>query len=264
MREEDLLRLEWIADPQISPDGSRVAYTRVTVDEEEDEYRTNLWLADVRSAGAAAPPPRQLTFGGRDSQPRWSPDGASLAFVRKPDAKEPGQLQLLPLAGGEARALTTLKGGASAPAWSPDGARLAFLSGHNAGLDVPGYEKPKHEPGRVVTRPEFRWNDEGFIDRDHLDHVWVVEVAGGEPRQLTTGSRFKEASPAWTRDGRWIVYSTDRRPARRPCWSPTSRGPSARSRRGRAGAGWPSAACSRGRRARTTRTTCCCSRVPGR
>jgi dipeptidyl aminopeptidase/acylaminoacyl peptidase len=213
MREEDLLRLEWIADPRISPDGSRVAYTRVTVDEEEDAYLTNLWLADVPGDGVTGAPPRQLTFGGRDSQPRWSPDGSSLAFVRKPDAKEPGQLCVLPLGGGEARALTALKGGASSPAWSPDGARLAFLSGHNAALDVPEYKKPKHEPGRVVTRPEFRWNDEGFIDWEHLDHVWVVDVAGGDPRQLTTGTRFKEASPTWTRDGRWIVYSTDRREA---------------------------------------------------
>jgi dipeptidyl aminopeptidase/acylaminoacyl peptidase len=213
MHEEDLLRFEWIADPRISPDGTRVAYTRVTVDAEEDEYRTNLWLADVPASGGSPAPPRQLTFGGRDGQPRWSPDGSSLAFVRKPDAKEPGQVHVLPLAGGEARALTKLKGGASAPAWSPDGTRIAFLSGHNPALDVPDYKAPKHEPARVVTRPEFRWNDEGFMDWEHLDHVWVVDAAGGEPRQLTTGTRFKEASPVWTRDGRWIVYSTDRREA---------------------------------------------------
>jgi dipeptidyl aminopeptidase/acylaminoacyl peptidase len=211
MREEDLLRFEWIADPRISPDGTLVAYTRVTVDADEDEYRTHLWLAEVPADGHAAPAARQLTFGGRDSQPRWSPDGRSLAFVRKSDAKEPGQLHVLPLAGGEARAVTSLKGGASSPAWSPDGSRLAFLSGHNPAIDVPDYKAPKHEPARVVTRPEFRWNGEGFMDWDHLDHVWVVDVAGGDPRQLTTGTRCKEASPAWARDGKWIVYSTDRR-----------------------------------------------------
>ena len=211
MREEDLLRFEWIADPRISPDGTRVAYTRVTVDAEADEYRTNVWLCDVPAEGEAPSPPRPLTYGGRDSQPRWSPDGTTLAFVRKAGAEEPAQLHLMPLAGGEPRALTSLKGGASSPAWSPDGRRLAFLSGHNPALDTAERRKPKNAPGRVVTRPEFRWNDEGFMDWEHLDHLWVVPVEGGEPRQLTTGTRFKESAPEWSHDGRWILYVTDRR-----------------------------------------------------
>ncbi len=211
MREEDLLRFEWIADPQLSPDGTRVAYVHVTVDADADEYRTNLWLCDVPEDGAPPASPRPLTFGGRDSQPRWAPDGRTLAFVRKTGAEEPAQVFLLPLSGGEPRALTSLKGGANSPAWAPDGARLAFLSGHNPAVDTPERKKPKHEPGRVVTRPEFRWNNEGFVDHEHLDHVWVVDAAGGEPRQLTTGTRFKESSPAWSRDGRWILYATDRR-----------------------------------------------------
>lgn len=211
MREDDLLRFQWIADPRLSPDGTRVAFTLVTVDTEADEYRTNLWLCDVPSDGAPPAPPRELTFGGRDSQPRWSPDGRTLAFVRKGERESPPQVHLLPLEGGEARALTSLKGGAHSPAWSPDGSRLAFLSGHNPAVDTPERKKPKHEPARVVTRPEFRWNDEGFVDWEHLDHVWVVPAAGGEPRQLTCGTRFKESSPEWSRDGRWILFVTDRR-----------------------------------------------------
>ena len=50
MREDDLLKLRWIADPQISPDGSRIAFTLVRVDPDEDEYRTDLWLANVPGA----------------------------------------------------------------------------------------------------------------------------------------------------------------------------------------------------------------------
>ena len=211
MREEDLLRFQWIADPRISPDGSRIAFTLVSVDAEADEYRTNLWLCDVPAADGAPAPPRPLTFGGRDSQPRWSPDGSTLAFVRKPNAEDLAQVHLLPLAGGEPRPLTSLKGGASSPAWSPDGRRIAFVSGHNPAVDTPERKKPKHDPARVVTRPEFRWNDEGFVDWDHLEHLWVVAADGGEPRQLTTGSRFKESSPEWSLDGRWILYLTDRR-----------------------------------------------------
>src|SRR5262245_41517549 len=70
MREEDLLDLRWVADPQISPDGSRIVFTRVVVDSTADEYRTSLWEIDARGGD-----PRPLTSGQRDAQPRWSPDG---------------------------------------------------------------------------------------------------------------------------------------------------------------------------------------------
>src|SRR5262249_16540326 len=128
MREEDLLRFRWIADPRISPDGTRIAFTLVRVDAEEDEYRGHVGEPQV---GAAAEAPRALAFDGRSAQPRWSPDGSALAFVRRAagsgDAATPApkpQLHVLPLAGGEARVLTKLAQGVSFPAWSPEGKRL--------------------------------------------------------------------------------------------------------------------------------------------
>src|SRR5436309_1793061 len=127
--EDDLLRFEWVADPQISPDGARVAFVRVKVDSAADEYRTSIWVVD-----AAGGEPRRFTSGPHDTQPRWSPEGRSLAFVRGAEGK-PGQIWLLPLAGGEPTALTQLARGAGSPAWSPDGARLAFTSGTNRALD---------------------------------------------------------------------------------------------------------------------------------
>ena len=212
MRESDLLRFVWIADPQISPDGRCIAFTRVHVDAEADEYRTHLWLQEIPAPGQAPVPPRALTFGGRDSQPRWSPDGQMLAFVRKGEAKDSdAQLHVLPLQGGEARVLTTIKRGVSSPAWSPDGRRLAFLSGHHPTLDAPDVKAPAHEPARIVTRPEFRWNDQGFVDLARQPHVWVIDVAGGPPRALTCGGPLAESSPAWTPDGRHVLFISDRR-----------------------------------------------------
>jgi dipeptidyl aminopeptidase/acylaminoacyl peptidase len=205
MREDDLLSFVWIADPQMSPDGRRVAYTRVHVERDADEYRTAVWMVEVEGGA-----PRALTSGKWDAQPRWSPDGRWLAFVRKSAADEPAQLCVLPMEGGEARVLTTLAKGASSPAWSPDGRRIAFLSGTDPVLDEPRKEKPKNAPARVITRPVFRWNNEGFIDPEHLDHVWVVEADGGVARPLTRG-RFVEQEPRWSRDGKRVLFLSDRR-----------------------------------------------------
>src|SRR3954453_2008737 len=76
--EKDLWDFVWIGDPQISPDGTRVVFVRVTVNDKKEGYNTSLWLA----ATDGSQPPRQLTTGEHDGQPRWSSDGQSIAFVR--------------------------------------------------------------------------------------------------------------------------------------------------------------------------------------
>jgi dipeptidyl aminopeptidase/acylaminoacyl peptidase len=207
---DDFYALVWIADPRISPDGRRVAFTRVWVDRDADAYRTRIQIADLEGGA-----PRDLTSGSLDSQPRWSPDGAFIAFVRGEEGKD-AQIHVLPMEGGESRRLTEVKGGASDPAWSPDGRRIAFRSGHNPELDREEKPKPKNEPCRVVTRPVFRWDGSTFTDWDHLKHVWVVESGTSgrtpsAPRQITSGRRFEEDQLRWSPDGRWLLFVSDRR-----------------------------------------------------
>ncbi|HEX8899518.1 MAG TPA: hypothetical protein VF751_12530, partial [Chthoniobacterales bacterium] len=76
--EKDLFDFVWVGDAQVSPDGSRVAFVRVTVNEKKDGYNTSIWM--VPTVGNEAP--HRLTTGERDSSPRWSPDGKYLVFTR--------------------------------------------------------------------------------------------------------------------------------------------------------------------------------------
>lgn len=209
--ETDLYAFHWLADPQISPDGSDVAYTEVKVNQKHNGYDTALWI--VSTAGGT---PRQLTSGPRDSTPRWAPDGKRIAFVRSVDKDgkpEPAQIYVLPMDGGEARAVTDLPKGAAAPVWSPDGRAIAFGSS----TKPEDFEKKNDEDKsdvRVINRAAYRMNGPGYLDPDRPSHIWTVavpEVVAAPPKakQLTSGA-FSEGDINWTPDGSAIYFVSNR------------------------------------------------------
>ena len=149
--EKDLWDFVWIGDPQVSPDGARVAFVRVTVNEKKEGYNTSIWSVPV--AGGEAP--RQLTKGDHDTTPRWSPDGKFLLFLRsteKDGKPEPPQLAMLPMAGGDSFVFTDLPRGAGSPVWAPDGKNIAFTSDTNA-EDLAKQEKKKSEESASAKTP---------------------------------------------------------------------------------------------------------------
>lgn len=222
--ETDLLEFTWIADPQISPDGSNVVFVRVTVDQKENRYDTSLFA--VPADGSTAP--RRLTSGVHDTGPRWSPDGKRLALVRateKDGKTQPSQVYVLDLGGGEARPLTDMSDGANGPVWSPDGSTIAFTSATGRERQE-GREGQEGQQGRregrsgqdgkaksdvkVITRAVYRANgNPGYVDTERHSHIFTVRAsAGSQPqpaKQITEGD-FDERDPVWSPDGATIYF----------------------------------------------------------
>src|SRR6058998_2430739 len=163
--EKDLWDFVWIADPQVSPDGARVAFVRVTVNEKKEGYNTSVWSVPLGGGEA----PRQLTKGDHDTTPRWSPVGKFLLFLRSTEKNgkpEPPQLAMLPMAGGDSFVFTDLPKGAGSPVWAPDEKNIAFTSETNP-EDLAKQEKKKSEqkPGSPAPPSAEHESDVRVITR---------------------------------------------------------------------------------------------------
>jgi dipeptidyl aminopeptidase/acylaminoacyl peptidase len=199
MLPEDIYELVNAGDPRISPDGSRIAFVVTAVDRESNEYRGAIWVAPLDGSAK----PRQFTSGERrDSTPRWSPDGKWLAFAsNRGEDKTPMNLYVIPAEGGESRKLTDQKESVEEIAWAPDSKRVAFVA--RVRDEAYAEEDDKKRAPRRFTRVFHKLDSVGFTG-DRRKHLFVVELDGGDPRQLTSGD-FEHAGATWSPDGKRIV-----------------------------------------------------------
>jgi dipeptidyl aminopeptidase/acylaminoacyl peptidase len=206
MRPRDVYALTGAADPRISPDGTRVAYQVWCIDEDANDYRGAIWVAPLDGSEE----PRRFTSGERrDAMPRWSPDGRWLAFVstRGESPQTPANLYVIPAGGGEARRLTDRKESVEAIAWSPDSTRIAFASRVRDEAYDDEEDEKKRAPRRV-TRLQFKLDSVGWTT-DRRKHIFVVDLDGGEPHQVTDGD-CEDDGPAWAPDGKRILFTANR------------------------------------------------------
>jgi len=186
---DDMIKLHRISGVTVSRDGKWVAYAAATPDVYANRNASNVWVVS-----AAGGDPVQVSQGGRDSAPAWSPDGTTLAFLSARDGSS--QVYLLSMEGGEAKKFTHLSTGADLFHWSPDGKTIAFTSSVypdcqddacNAKRDE---EKEKSKvKARIYDHLLYRHWDHWFEGK--RSHLFVAPVDGSaSPRDLTAGADY--------------------------------------------------------------------------
>ncbi len=216
----DYYRLTVVSSPALSPDARRVAFVVTTVVEDKDRRHNEIWLAP---ADGSAPTFRYTSPSTEASNPNWSPDGSLLAFSSKRDGSDDDIWFLRTAApGGEA---FQVKGVHAMPTFSTDGQWLAYTwrgdesdslqketwrtrvspTAITRGADAKRFD------GRVYTSIPIVGDERGYLpprETRRPSHIYLVPLAGGAPRQLTSGD-LSQSSPAWSPDGKTIAFDQD-------------------------------------------------------
>src|SRR5205809_7869707 len=211
---EHYLDWERVSDAQISPDGSRIVYTRQHVNKLEDKWDSELWIMNADGS--------QHRFLVKGGAPRWSPDGKRLLYQGEGEPKGSQLFVRWVDTDGPATQITHISEAPRNAKWSPDGKSIAFS------MFVPEQDKwsismPPEPKGakwtpapRIVSSLHFRQDQIGFLD-DGYTHLFVVPSDGGTARDLTPGKWSVGAGELrggaaidWTPDSKSIVFDGNR------------------------------------------------------
>lgn len=203
----DIFNLEYISDPQISPDGKQVVYVRNFKDVMTDKNLSNLWIVNFDGTQN-----RPLTTGNTsDNYPRWSPDGKKLLFKSNMDGEM--RLYLMWLDSKQPLVLSNSNDLPGSISWSPDSKSIAFskfVSNENSSpIKMP--KKPEgakwNDAPKYITDMNYRADGAGYLKSGNKQ-LFVVSVDGHTPRQLTF-TEFDHGSPIWGNDGKNLYFSAN-------------------------------------------------------
>ncbi len=205
---DDLLALHIAGDPQLSPDGSLIAFTVHQCNAETNITSSATWLVESKAGKTQAP--RQLTSAEpgkhHDVAPRWSPDGQFLAFLS--DRSGSMQLYLLPLQGGEARQVSDLSQGITEYSWRPDSTALLA---HSAWKPADDQNVPDTSTTSLVyTRLDEQFDGLGYKHGRH-QQLWLISLDDGTTTRLTS-EPVDLVQSCWSPDGDEIAFCANRRP----------------------------------------------------
>lgn len=207
----DIFNMEYISDPQISPDGKHILYVRNFKDIMTDKNLSNIWLVDVDGANH-----RPITTGNQnDYYPRWSHSGDKIIFKsNRQDSRT--KLYILWVATKELAPLTNTSKAPSAVQWSPDDRYLAFTmfvpKQEPSILKMP--EKPEgatwNTPPTYIDKLNYRGDGQGYLKGGNTQ-LFLLPIDGGTPQQLTH-SGFDHGAPEWSKDGKKLYFSANFNP----------------------------------------------------
>jgi dipeptidyl aminopeptidase/acylaminoacyl peptidase len=201
---DHFFELKNVRNPQISPEGTWVAYTVSESDLDANKSETRIWMV---SAEGGEPIP-MTAKGYSAGNPRWSPDGKYLSFTA---ARNGGQTQVWALnrLGGEAQQITDIKQGVNSYEWSPDGSRLLLMiRDAKPEADGDGKDNDKKPEPYVIDRLQFKRDYVGYLDRRRV-HIYVYTPGDSAAVQITSGD-YDQSQPAWSPDGKRIAFVSNR------------------------------------------------------
>ena len=210
LKNVDIFQMEVAADPQISPDGTQIAYVRRAMDIMSDRPVSNIWLINTDGSGH-----RPLLSGADSySSPRWSPNGDRIAYISNVDGRG-AQIHARWMDTGQTAILTNVRNGPGSITWSPDGKIIAFSMFVASSMNplAPPPSAPEGAdwapPVRVIEIMPYRGG--GNFYETGNDHIFVLSDEGGTPRQITSGDYDHGGQLSWTSDGRNILFAATRK-----------------------------------------------------